>query len=73
MLAKGIGLHNLSPTSRASREKDSDERDESSSEKTDEGIEQPQVEQPDQNKESIRLDAGQEIAGLSGSEAHQDF
>ncbi len=37
------------------------------------GIEQPQVEQADQDEESIRLDAGEKIAGLSRSEAHQDF
>jgi len=58
---------------RPSRKKSFDDHYDEPSEKTDEGIEQPQVEQTNQDKESIRLDAGEKIAGLSRSEAHQDF
>ena len=58
---------------RSSWKKSFDDREDNSSEKADEGIEQPQVEQTDQDKESIRLDAGEKIAGLSRSETHQDF
>lgn len=58
---------------RPSRKKGSDKRDEDPSEKTDEGIEQSQVEQADQDEKSIRLEAGEKGAGPSRSEAHQDF
>ena len=50
-----------------------DEREDDSSEETDEGIEQPQVEQADQDEESIRLDTGEEITDFSWREPHQDF
>ena len=58
---------------RSSWKKSFDDREDNSSEKADEGIEQSQVEQTNQDKESIRLDAGEKIAGLSRSETHQDF
>ena len=50
-----------------------DERDDDPSQETDEGIEQPQVEQADHDEESIRLDTGEEIMDFSWCEPHQDF
>ena len=50
-----------------------DEGDDDPAEKSDKGVEQAEKEHADDDKESVRLDAGEEITDFSWREPHQDF